>query len=101
MPRCICQSDVKREYRLGNKPIPNRVGRNCFHYSLIDTSKRIFTEDAISIEAILHAEHKGKLCTGPKKEKMVLKIFWTFCRTSALLSAFVYDPLRGSSNDYT
>ena len=69
---CVCQSDVKREYILGNKPIPNRVGRNCFHYNLIDTSKCIFTEDAISIEAILHAEHKGKLFTGPKKGRGVL-----------------------------
>ena len=52
MPRCICQSDVKGEDRLRNKPIPNKVGRNCFHYSLIGTSKHICTEDAISIKAI-------------------------------------------------
>ena len=63
----MCQYDTKREYMLGNKPIPSRVGRNCFHYSLIDMSKRIFTNNAISIEAILHAEHNGKLCTGPKE----------------------------------
>ena len=73
MPRCICQSDAKREYRLGNKPRPNRVGRNCFHYSLTDTLKCISTEDAISIEAILHADHKGKLYTGPKNEKMIFE----------------------------
>ena len=97
----MCQSGAKREYRLGNKPIPNRVGRNCFHCSLIDMSKRIFTEDAISIEAILHAEHKGKLYTGPKKEKMILKILWTLCRTSAPLFALVYDPLRGSTIEYS
>ena len=42
--------------RLRNKPIPNKVGRNCFHYSLMGTSKRVFTEDARSIKAILHAE---------------------------------------------
>ena len=37
--------------------------KNCFHYSLIDTSKRICTDNAISIKAILHVERKGKLCT--------------------------------------
>ena len=31
--------------------------------------KRVFTEDGISIKAILHAENKGKLYTGPKLEK--------------------------------
>ena len=37
-------------------------------------SKRIYTNDAISIEAILHAERKGKLCTGIRKgEEVILK----------------------------
>ena len=39
---------------------------------MIHTS-RIFTNDAISIEAILHAGHRGKLCAGPKKEEVVFK----------------------------
>ena len=68
VPRYKQQFDVKREYRLGNKPISHGIGRKCFHYSLIDTSKHIFTNYAMSIEAILHAQHKGKLCTGPKEE---------------------------------
>ena len=55
----------------------------------------------MSIEAILHAEHNGKLYRGPKKEKMILKILWTLYRTSALLFALVYDPLRGSMIEYT
>ena len=37
--------------------------KNCFHYSLIDTSKCICIDNAISIEAILHVERMGKLCT--------------------------------------
>ena len=49
------------------------MGKNCFHYSLIDTSKRIFTNDAISIQAILHAEYQGKLCTGPEEEEAIFK----------------------------
>ena len=64
----------------------------------------LFTENAIIIKAILHAkifENKGKLDIGPKKEKVVLKIIWTFCRTSALLFALVYDPFRGSMIEYT
>ena len=77
--------------------MPNKVGRNCFHYSLIGMSKHIFTEDAISIKAILHAENKGKLCIGPKFEKMILKIFWILCHTSAPLFPVVYGPLRGST----
>ena len=47
--------------------------KDCFHYSLIDTSKRIFTNDVTSIEAILHAEYQGELCTGPKEEETIFK----------------------------
>ena len=36
-------------------------------------SKRVCTSNAISIEAILHVKHKGKLCTGPKKEEVIFK----------------------------
>ena len=62
----------KREYRLGNKPVQNRLGENCFHYSMIDTSKRAIIDNAINIKAILHAENllnKGKLYIGPKKKR--------------------------------
>ena len=36
-------------------------------------SKRIFTNDVTSIQAILHAEYQGKLCTGPKEEEAIFK----------------------------
>ena len=41
--------------------------KNYFHYSLIDTSECICRDNAISIEAILQAEHNGKLCIDTKK----------------------------------
>nr|XP_040249457.1 nucleolin-like [Aegilops tauschii subsp. strangulata] len=37
----------------------------------IKQAEQIAAEDAISITAILHAENKGKLYTGPKFEKMI------------------------------
>ena len=45
-----------------------RIGwaRNHFHYSLIDTSKRIGTNSAVSNKAILHVGHEGKLCMCPE-----------------------------------
>ena len=68
------QMKKKKEYRIGNKPIPYSLGEKLFHYSLIDTSKRICKDNAISIEAILHAERKGKLCTCIRKgEEVILK----------------------------
>ena len=97
MLRCIRESNVKREYKLINKPIPTRVWLNYFHYGLIDTLKHFFTKDAIRNGAILYAELKGKLNTSPKERKMILKILWTLGRTSMPLFALVYDPLRESS----
>ena len=56
---------------------------NCFLYTLINTSRRVITDNAINIEAILHAEslHKGKFYTGPKSSG--LKIPMMPCRTYA------------------
>ena len=56
---------------------------NCFLYTLINTSSRVVTDNAINIEAILHAKslHKGKVYTGPKSSG--LKIPMVPCRTSA------------------
>ena len=59
MPMCICQSAVKTKYRLWSRPIPNKVGQNCFRYILIDISNMLFTENAIIIKAILHAKILG------------------------------------------
>ena len=33
-----------------------RVGKNCFHCNLFDTSRRAITDNAMSIKATLHAE---------------------------------------------
>ena len=60
-----------------------KVVINYFLYTLINTSNRVFTENAMNIEAILHVEslHKGKFYTGPKISG--LKIPTVPCHTSA------------------
>ena len=60
-----------------------KVGINCFLYTLINTSKRVVTGNAMNIVAMLHAKslHKGKVYTGPKSSG--LKIPMMPCRTYA------------------
>ena len=58
----VVRQSVQRIFKiifsnLGNKPIPNRDGQNCFHYSIIDTSKHILSVNAMIIGAILHAQN--------------------------------------------
>jgi hypothetical protein len=76
--------------------------KTVFHYSLIDTSKRAFADDAISIRAILHAKNlrTRESCIQVLKRKGIVKILWTPCRTSAPLFALMEDPLKGSTIVY-
>ena len=60
----IGQKHGNTDYQVGQYHIG--WARNCFHDGLIDTSKHIGTNSAVSNKAILHAEHKEKLCTGPE-----------------------------------
>jgi hypothetical protein len=60
-----------------------KVAINCFLYTLMSSSSRVITDNAINIEAILHAKslHKEKVYTWPKSSG--LKIPMVPCRTSA------------------
>ena len=60
-----------------------KVVTNNFLYTLINTSRCVVIDNAINIEAMLHAKslHKGKVYTGPKSSG--LKIPMVPYRTSA------------------
>ena len=60
-----------------------KVVISCFLYTLINTSRRVATDNAMNIVVMLHAKslHKGKVYTGAKSSG--LKIPVVPCRTFA------------------
>ena len=82
------QSEVGREYRqYAINEYQTKVVIKRFLYTLINTSRRVITDNVINTKAILHAKsvHKGKIYTRPKKK-------WFEDPNGALLHVYAVSP---------